>query len=248
MGLPIGRVRNVSRVLLIAPMFVVASAASAAMLSFYTLTPCRIVDTRGPQGPLGGPALAANTVRTFTVAGVCGIPAGAESIAVNVTVTQATALGSLQLFPAGVTPPGNSSVNYSAGQTRANNGVYGISSSGQLSVDCMQSSGTAQLIIDVVGWFKGSSPPTGTGAQIWARRLSGSGAFDNAYASGIAVDGAGNVVVVGAFQNSVDFGGGSLTSAGGTDMFVAKYSASGAHLWSRRFGGASDDYAEAVTV
>jgi hypothetical protein len=246
-GLPIRRLRNA--VLLIAPMFVVASAASATMLSFYTLTPCRVVDTRNPQGPLGGPALTANAERTFTVTGQCGIPTGAGSIAVNVTVTQPTAAGNLRLYPSGVPLPASSSVNYSAGQTRANNGVYAISSSGQLSVYCMQPSGTVHLIIDVVGWFDGqTAPPSGTGSQIWARRLSGSGPFDNAYASGIAVDDVGNVVVVGAFQGSVDFGGGSLTSAGGTDVFVAKYSASSAHLWSRRFGGASDDYAEGVTV
>jgi streptogramin lyase len=39
----------------------------AALL--YTLTPCRVMDTRNPAGPLGGPALAANTTRLFTVAG-----------------------------------------------------------------------------------------------------------------------------------------------------------------------------------
>ncbi|HEX5134418.1 MAG TPA: hypothetical protein VFW81_03410 [Thermoanaerobaculia bacterium] len=247
MGLPIRRLRNA--VFLMLPLLVVASAASATTMGFYTLTPCRVVDTRNPQSPLGGPALAANTTRVFTVAGQCGIPTGAGSIAVNVTVTQATAAGNLRLYPSGVSLPASSSVNYSAGQTRANNGVYAISSSGQLSVYCMQPSGTVQLIIDVVGWFGTSTPPpTGTGSQIWARRLSGTGAFDNAYAASLALDGTGNVVVVGAFQGSVDFGGGSLTSVGGIDMFVAKYSASGAHLWSRRFGGASDDYAEAVTV
>lgn len=245
------RLRRFSRnVLLIVPLFAVASAAFAQTRAFYTLTPCRVIDTRGAQGPLGGPALAANTTRVFPVAGVCGIPVGAGSLAVNVTVTQATAGGYLRLYPAGVAPPGNSSVNYSVGQTRANNGIYAISSSGQLSVDCMQGSGTAQLILDVFGWFEGPPPPTGggTGTQIWAKRLSGTGAFDNAYASGLALDGAGNVVVVGAFQNSVNFGGGTLTSAGGNDVFVVKYSASGAHLWSRRFGGVSDDYAEGVAV
>jgi hypothetical protein len=218
------------------------------MRSFYTLTPCRVIDTRGSQGPLGGPALAANAERRFTVVGACGIPTNAGSIAVNVTVAQATAAGNLRLYPTGVPLPGSSSVNYAAGQTRANNGVYAISSSGQLSVYTMQPSGTVHLILDVVGWFDGAPPPSGGGSQVWARRFSGTGAFDNAWASGIAVDSAGNAVVVGAFQNSVNFGGGTLTSAGGMDAFVVKYSASGAHLWSRRFGGSSDDYAEGVAV
>jgi hypothetical protein len=36
---------------------------------------------------------------------------------------------------------------------------------------------------------------------------------------------------------TVDFGGGPLTSAGHTDIFIAKFDSSGSHIWSRRFGG-----------
>ena len=50
------------------------------------------------------------------------------------------------------------------------------------------------------------------------------------------MDAAGNVVVVGSFQNVVDFGGVGLVSAGGYDIFVAKYNANGVHQWSKRFG------------
>jgi hypothetical protein len=46
----------------------------------------------------------------------------------------------------------------------------------------------------------------------------------------VAVDGTGNVLVTGAFTGTVNFGGGDLTSAGGYDIFVAKYdSASTSH-------------------
>ncbi len=62
------------------------------------------------------------------------------------------------------------------------------------------------------------------------------------------MDAAGNVVVVGDFSNAIDFGGGSLASAGGLDVFVAKYDANGAHQWSVRLGGTSDDVAYAVAV
>ena len=58
-------------------------------------------------------------------------------------------------------------------------------------------------------------------------------------AYGVALDGSGNVVIVGQFQNTVDFGGGALTSAGDRDIFVAKYSPSGAYLWARRYGSTS---------
>jgi hypothetical protein len=63
------------------------------------------------------------------------------------------------------------------------------------------------------------------------------------------VDGSGNVLVTGPFNGTVNFGGGGLTSAGGSDIFVAKFSgADGAHLWSKRFGGSSDDIGMSVAA
>jgi hypothetical protein len=56
------------------------------------------------------------------------------------------------------------------------------------------------------------------------------------YGFGAAVDGSGNVVLVGSFTDSVDFGGGPLTSADGYDLFVAKLDPQLEHLWSKRFG------------
>jgi hypothetical protein len=61
-------------------------------------------------------------------------------------------------------------------------------------------------------------------------------------------DAAGNRYVAETFTGSIDLGGGPLVSAGGSDVYVAKYAASGAHLWSRRFGGTSDDYATTPVV
>ena len=45
-------------------------------LSFYTVDPCRVVETRfGSAGPLGPPSLAANSMRAFPLLdGSCGIP------------------------------------------------------------------------------------------------------------------------------------------------------------------------------
>ena len=66
---------------------------------------------------------------------------------------------------------------------------------------------------------------------------------------GRIVDSSGNAMVVGRFTGTADFGGGSLTSAGGNDMFVAKYAASsGAHMWSKRFGGTSSEVPSGVAV
>jgi hypothetical protein len=62
------------------------------------------------------------------------------------------------------------------------------------------------------------------------------------------VDTNGNVIVTGLFQGTVDFGGGPLTSAGSYDIFVAKYSSSGAYLWAKRLGATNPDYGNGVTI
>ena len=83
------------------------------------------------------------------------------------------------------------------------------------------------------------------GRPVWSKRFSGAG-IHAAY--GVAVGWDETVVVTGAFEGSVDFGGGPLTSRGGTDVFVVKLSAHGDHLWSARFGDALDQAAAGVSV
>jgi hypothetical protein len=119
---------------------------------FYTVTPCRVVDTRSPTQ--GAPALVAGDERVFTVVGLCGIPAGASAISVNLAVTAPSAAGSLRLYPAGAAVLTTSSINYSAGQTRANNAILSLNALGELAVLCAQASGTAHLILDVNGYFE----------------------------------------------------------------------------------------------
>jgi hypothetical protein len=117
---------------------------------FYALPPCRVLDTRGAQGP----ALVAGASRTFAFAGVCNIPATARAVALNVTVTQATAAGHLTLYPAGGTVPGASTINYRAGVARANNAILRLSASGQLAIFCGQLTGSTHAIVDVSGYFQ----------------------------------------------------------------------------------------------
>lgn len=123
-------------------------------LSFYTLTPCRLVDTRNSVGPLGGPALAASAQRTFTLASQCGVPSTARALSVNVTVITPTAAGDLRLFPGGSASPLVSTINYRAGQTRANNAIAGLGAAGDLTVQCDQAAGTVHLVLDVNGYFQ----------------------------------------------------------------------------------------------
>jgi hypothetical protein len=117
-------------------------------LNFFTVVPCRAVDTRDGGGPV-----AAGVDRTFVIAGACGVPTTARAMSLNVTVTQPTQAGNVRLFPAGTTVPLVSTLTYAAGQTRANNAVIGLDDDGRLTVRCAPS-GSTHLILDVNGYFE----------------------------------------------------------------------------------------------
>lgn len=85
------------------------------------------------------------------------------------------------------------------------------------------------------------------GRPLWSKRFGDSASFQ--YGNSVAVDVQDNVIFVGQFQGTVDFGGGAFTSAGGDDLFIAKFDAQGQHLWSKSFGSADDgQVATAVAV
>ena len=120
---------------------------------FYTRTPCRLVDTRNPSGPLGGPPLAGRTQRGFPAALSCGLPATARAISGNLTVTGASVPGYVVIF-AGDAAPLASTINYRAGQTRANNVIVDLTPVGSVSIGSGQPSGNVHVILDVNGYFE----------------------------------------------------------------------------------------------
>jgi V8-like Glu-specific endopeptidase len=131
------------------------SVLPAIATDFYTLTPCRILDTRQPAGPLGGPALQPGAERSFAVAGTCGIPATATAVALNVTVTQGAGGGYVQVYPADLGIPLTSTVNFGAGQTRSNNAIVPLALDGSGAVKARAGTGqTVHLVLDVVGYFQ----------------------------------------------------------------------------------------------
>ncbi len=65
---------------------------------------------------------------------------------------------------------------------------------------------------------------------------------------GVAMDAAGQVVAVGEYQGGASFGGQQLQGNGDLNIFVAKYSATGAHMWSKGFGDGKDQRAYAVSL
>ncbi len=122
---------------------------------FFSLTPCRILDTRLPAGPRGGPVLAAGSSRTFAAWGVCGIPSSARALSVNLTSTESTEAGHLRVYPADQLPPNTSALNFNPGITRANNAVLMLGgSAGNFVIYCGMNAGSTHVIVDVTGYFE----------------------------------------------------------------------------------------------
>lgn len=120
----------------------------ARATDFYLLPPCRAIDTRRPESPLGGPALPAWIGQPFALTGVCGIPATARALAVNLTVTAGGAAGALQIGDAAV-------IDFAAGQTRSNNAIVPLAPDGSGTLEVRAATGLpVHFILDVVGWFQ----------------------------------------------------------------------------------------------
>jgi hypothetical protein len=91
----------------------------------------------------------------FGVGDTCGIPLSATAISVNVTVTEAPTAGYVGLYPGDIAWPGVSTINFAAGQTRANNAVAQLSGDGTATLAVRNgSAGTVHFILDVNGYFQ----------------------------------------------------------------------------------------------
>lgn len=139
--------------LLAGPAVGLARAQGPPSLLYYSVTPCRLLDTRVPGQ---GPALASGTPRIVTVTGACTLPATARAIAGNVTSAGLTGAGNLNLYAGDGAPPLTSALNFGAGQTRANNGVFPLAGdgTGTLAIRAtVTGGGTVNVILDVAGYF-----------------------------------------------------------------------------------------------
>ena len=123
-------------------------------LAFHPLGPARAMDTRPGSGePYAGQTLQPGQSLTVQLAGLAGLPtSGISALAVNVTVTDTAAAGDLQVGPGGQPLPDTSEVNWAPGQTTENLVIVEAGSSGSLTF-YDGSSGTADLVVDVYGWY-----------------------------------------------------------------------------------------------
>ena len=124
-------------------------------LSFVPITPCRVVDTRNPNGPFGGPFLSGQASRGFTVpSSACNIPTTAQAYSFNVTVVPHGGLGFLTMYPCGQTLPGSSTLNSFDGRVKAVGAIVPAGASGAV---CAYATNDTELILDINGYFVSSS-------------------------------------------------------------------------------------------
>jgi hypothetical protein len=81
------------------------------------------------------------------------VPAGTQSVALNVTVTQPAAEGFVTVFPSGAEIPGTQTAAFSPGRTRATAATIAIGNGGAVSV-YNGSAGSVHVILDVSGAFQ----------------------------------------------------------------------------------------------
>jgi len=129
-------------------------------VQFVTATPCRIVDTRNPNGPFGGPPISGGAMRSFPLAqsgNPCSIPSNAVAYSLNVTVVPSGQLGYLTIWPTGEGQPLVSTLNSPDGRVKANAAIVPAGTpSGSVSVYVTN---TTNVILDISGYFR----PSGTG-------------------------------------------------------------------------------------
>jgi hypothetical protein len=128
-----------------------AAPGSTGALSFYPVTPCRVVDTRNADGPFGGPELAGGSTRSFTIpASACNIPSAGAAYSLNVTVVPSGVLYYLTAWPAGLSQPLVSTLNSFDGSVVANAAIVPAGTSGAISIYVTN---PTQVILDINGYF-----------------------------------------------------------------------------------------------
>jgi hypothetical protein len=128
--------------------------AQSGPFQYYPLSPCRLVDTRGPASTNGGPAFSTNTTRSFTVRGLCGVPTSAKAVSLNVTITQASQPSWLAVWPSGQTRPNVSMINFEPSDPALANGIIvGLSTNAQ-DLSVYNNFGSVHVIVDVTGYFQ----------------------------------------------------------------------------------------------
>lgn len=128
--------------------------AGANTVQFYTVTPCRVMDTRtgeGKTGAFGPPVMTGGTSRDVPIPqSTCGLPASAKAYLLNVTVVPRGALSFLSAYPTGVSRPTVSTLNSFQGRIVANAALVPAGTNGAVTIFVTD---TTDVIVDINGYL-----------------------------------------------------------------------------------------------
>ncbi len=131
-------------------------------LQFFSMTPCRVVDTRNGTGPLAGPGLTANVARDFPfLTSTCNISNTAVAYSLNVTAVPPAPLGFVTVWPSDQARPTASTLDDLTGTIVANAAIVKAANNGDISV---YANNNTQLVIDINGYF---APPGSGGLSFY---------------------------------------------------------------------------------
>src|SRR5262245_25972936 len=100
------------------------------------MTPCRVIDTRNPNGTFGGPALIGGLVRAFPIptSSTCTIPSIAQAYSFNITVVPPGFLDYITVWPTGAARPFASTLNGYVATVIANAAIVPAGTGGSIDV------------------------------------------------------------------------------------------------------------------
>lgn len=128
--------------------------ATATALPFYSIAPCRVMDTRageGKTGLFGPPVLAAGASRDVPVAqSSCGIPVTARAYLLNLTVVPKGPLSYVTVWPTGQSRPLVSTLNSYDGRVVANAALVPAGIAGAITLFATDA---VDIILDINGYF-----------------------------------------------------------------------------------------------
>jgi hypothetical protein len=204
-------------------------------LAFIGVTPCRIVDTRGPTGAFGGPSMVAGVPRSFPLpAGPCsGLPAAPLAYSLNITATNTKGVGYIKVYPQGAVQPKVSTLNYVANEAVANAAIVAAGTGAGITV---LAGGTGcDLLIDIDGYFvgQGFDSPLNSGEDVgWEGDYAAGGLVfgSNSNPSGYGVAGYGTGIGVFGLSTGTAFnlaGVLGIDSSGATSANLENYDSAG---------------------
>jgi hypothetical protein len=139
----------------------------------------------------------------------------------------------------------------STGSGGSGSSASGTGGAGGDLFNTVAASGTSSSSTTATGSSTGSGmmmncdPAPTTGPHTWSK-IHGDAAAQ--YGLAVTHDATGNVIIAGAFSGSIVFGANTITSAGNSDIFVAKFAPDGAPMWAKSFGDGKDQSARAIAA